>query len=413
MDKKEVILIVDDIPENLCVLGDMLGLEDYEVMVATNGAAALENARKKPTPDLILLDIMMPDMDGYEVCRRLKARHETRMIPVIFLSALQASIDKVKAFQSGGVDYIIKPFQIEEVLARVRTHLEIRSQRQALEKTNDELRQALQVGGILNRKLIKINEKLRISELLKSRFLSTMRSQIQYPLGSIMDMASQIATNEPAMEKVEMLADRIRAEAFDLDFQIRNIFFAAELEAGDAEPVITPVDVRSILQNAIHAMSSSAHEQSLEICLEVDNIPEAFFKTDAEKLNHIILNLLSNAITFSPADSRIRIGFCIDAGGLTLTVEDEGPGIPEESRDAVFERFRQLEAKTSNPRKGHGLGLSVVKALLDLLGGQIQLSRGSKGGALFTVIIPRYIPPEEASDTSFDGTPFNDDFKEI
>lgn len=126
MDKKSLILIVDDTPENLRVLGDMLELQGYEVLVSTNGLDALENARSKPEPDLILLDIMMPDIDGYEVCRRLKANTETSTIPVIFISALGLSDQKIHAFRDGAVDYITKPFQVEEVLARVNTHLQLK-----------------------------------------------------------------------------------------------------------------------------------------------------------------------------------------------------------------------------------------------------------------------------------------------
>lgn len=413
MDKKDVILIVDDIPENLQILGDILECEDYEVLVSTNGTDALENARQIPAPDLILLDIMMPDINGYDVCRQLKANPDTQMIPVIFLSARQDSIDKVKAFQVGGIDYIVKPFQIEEVLARVRTHLELRSQRQALEKTNAELRHALQVEGILNRQLIEINEKLRKSELLKSKFLSSVRSQIHDPLGSIMAMAGQIIKNEQAIDQVDTLAERIRSETFDLDFKMRNIFFAAELEAGDAEPVMASVDVRSLLQDAIQSLSRHAQEHSLHICIVGNNASDTFFETDAKKLNHIILNLLLNAITFSPDFGRIQISFHIEADVLTIEVEDEGPGIPEENRVAVFERFRQLDTVTARPRRGHGLGLSVVKALLDLIGGQIRLSQGEKGGARFTVSVLRPVRSEEDSDTSFNGESLNDDFEEM
>jgi CheY-like chemotaxis protein len=125
MDEKHVILIVDDTPENLRVLGDMLELEGYEVLVATNGPDALENARTTPAPDLILLDIMMPDMDGYEVCRRLKADADLKQIPVIFISALGMSDQKVQGFREGAVDYVTKPFQAEEVVARVHTHIQL------------------------------------------------------------------------------------------------------------------------------------------------------------------------------------------------------------------------------------------------------------------------------------------------
>ncbi|CAK0770910.1 Response regulator receiver sensor signal transduction histidine kinase [Gammaproteobacteria bacterium] len=410
MNKKDIILIVDDIPENLRVLGDILECQDYEVQVSTDGTAALKNAMAIPPPDLILLDIMMPVPNGFEICRRLKANLNTRAIPVIFLSALHESLDKVTAFKVGGVDYITKPFQTDEVLARVHTHLELHRQRQSLEIANTKLRQALLVEETLNRKLIEINEKLRRSELLKSRFLSSMHKEIDYPLGSIIAMANQLSTEELLQGQVKQLANRVQAEAFDLDFQIRNIFLAAELEAGDAQFTITLVDVRSILQDAIQILSRP-NQNHATVYMEGDH-EASFFETDAEKLKHIIVNLLSNAIKFSPAASQIRVCFRITAENFTLEVEDEGPGIPEEHREIIFERFRQLETITTHSHRGHGLGLAVVKATLDLLGGNIQLNPGLSGGSCFTVIIPRPIPANEDSYTSSNESLLYDDFEE-
>ena len=409
MDKNEVILIVDDIQENRKVLGDMLGNADYEVLVAADGPGALDIAGKNPSPDLILLDIRMPGMDGYDVCRRLKNDPATSAIPVIFLSALQEPVDKVTAFQAGGVDYISKPFRIEEVLARVRTHLELQSRRRALEQTNADLREALKMEEILNRRLIEINEKLRRSELLKSRFLSNVRSQIHSPLGSIMDMADRISADGGGTDD---LAERIRSEAFDLDFQMQNIFSAAELEAGDAEPAVEAVDVPAVIRDAVSAFARHARDRSLDIRLDGDPAGAAVFETDGRKLRQIILNLLSNAVTFSPPFGRIGIGFHVDDDTLSLWVEDQGPGIPAESRDAVFERFRQLDSENDIRRKGQGLGLSVVKALLDLLGGQIRLGPGSSGGARFTVVVPRAVRRGYDGDMSTDGTTLDDDFEE-
>ena len=138
MDDKPVILIVDDTPENLRVLGDMLEEEGYELLIATNGPDALETARTHPAPDLILLDIMMPGMDGYEVCGRLKADPETRKIPVIFISALGMADQKIQAFREGAVDYVTKPFQTEEVLARVHTHIQLKLHRDNLQLLVDQ-----------------------------------------------------------------------------------------------------------------------------------------------------------------------------------------------------------------------------------------------------------------------------------
>ncbi len=142
------ILIVDDNPDNLRLLTRLLSEHNYKVRVAPNGKRALATIRKEP-PDLVMLDIMMPGMDGFEVCRQLKEDEQTAGIPVIFVSAIHVTIDKVKAFSLGGVDYITKPFKTEEVLARLNTHLSLRSLQQQMEKKNSELQKALDEIKIL------------------------------------------------------------------------------------------------------------------------------------------------------------------------------------------------------------------------------------------------------------------------
>ena len=156
--KELSIVIVDDMPDNLRLLADILKDKGYKVRPAPSGARALATIRKEP-PDLILLDIMMPGMDGYEVCRQLKANESTKDIPIIFLSALNEVFDKVKAFKAGGIDFITKPFQVEEVLARVRTHLTIRAQQKAL---------ALQNAALLKKNML-ITEQAKKLELLATR----------------------------------------------------------------------------------------------------------------------------------------------------------------------------------------------------------------------------------------------------
>lgn len=160
METRQIVLIVDDTPENLRVLGDMMEQEGYEVQVAANGMDALDNAGAVPAPDLILLDIMMPEMDGYEVCRRLKADPELRKIPVIFISALGMSEQKVQGFREGAVDYISKPFQAEEVVARVNAHL-------TLKRQTDQLRYANEEMAVKNERLLDLQNVLaeKIAEL--------------------------------------------------------------------------------------------------------------------------------------------------------------------------------------------------------------------------------------------------------
>ncbi len=408
MPESRIILIVDDIPENLRVLGRMLEHEGHTVLVATSGAMALKIVLNSPRPDLILLDIMMPDLDGYEVCRRLKSAPETEAIPVIFVSGLLETLDKVAAFRAGGVDYITKPFQFEEVLARVRTHLMLRRQQERLANANSELRRALAGEEQLNRKLIEINEKLRTSEQPQTRFLAAMRSWFKRPRASIAALAAGIAGGGLAPEEVASQARAIQAQAFELDFQMGNIFLAAELEAGDTQPQIAPVAVGAALREAIRIFTPMAREHSLELRLADDGRGDILFPSDGEMLQQILANLLSNAIKFSLASGVVSLSSHVEGETLVLAVEDQGSGIPEESRAAIFTRFRRLNRGDACLPEGNGLGLSVVKALLDLMGGEIRLSPGAAGGARFTVLLPRLPAAGECGNGNLDDGKFEE-----
>src|SRR5919199_1846168 len=172
------ILVVDDLPENLRLLVDILQKQGYEVRPVPNGKLALSGARGF-LPDLILLDIMMPEMDGYEVCSQLKAEERTKNIPIIFISAINEVLDKVKAFQVGGVDYITKPFQVEEVLARVETHLAVRSLQKSLQAKNDDLAKS-------NDQLVKTNEELALTlQKLKATQEELIQSEKMAALGQL------------------------------------------------------------------------------------------------------------------------------------------------------------------------------------------------------------------------------------
>ncbi|HPS67303.1 MAG TPA: hybrid sensor histidine kinase/response regulator [Holophaga sp.] len=386
MNPTEKILVVDDEPlarENLRVFLEDIG---YEVLEAGNGETGLR-ACGDERPDLVLLDISMPGKNGFEVCRELKTIPELREIPVIFLSGLMETRDKLEAFASGGVDYVGKPFRLEEVEARVRAHLEIRRQRRELEESHRDLESALRAAQMSNRKLIEVNERLRESEALKSHFIAHMRNEINDPLGSILGLAGEICDKTLPIEQIHDLAGLIRSEAFQLEFQLRNIFCAAELEAGEATLAITRVDVVSLLQDAAETFASRARVKDQKVVAETaeDASP---FATDAGKLGIVLANLLANAIEFSPTGGRIDLRAFRKDEALVIQVEDQGAGLSEADRAQVFERFRQLETGHARPHKGQGLGLAVVKALVELLEGQVSVESQPGRGTKFTCLLP-------------------------
>ena len=404
MKPTETILVVDDEPMARVNLRAFLEDIGFAVIEADQGETGLE-ACIRDHPDLVLLDVSMPGKNGFQVCRELKAIPDLKETPVIFLSGLMETRDKLEAFAAGGVDYVNKPFRLEEVEARVRAHLELRRQRRELQESHQDLQKALDAARQANRKLLEVNERLRESEALKSHFIANVRNEINDPLASILGLADEIADPRLPAEQGRAMAGLIKREAFQLEFELRNIFCAAELESGEAFPSITKVDIGSVMQDTLEAFAGRALErgQTVTVHAAEDCSP---FATDAAKLRIILSNLLANAIEFSPAGSSIELRATLRDGALVLEVEDQGCGLSEADRSVIFESFRQLESGHTRSHRGQGLGLSVVKALAELLEGQISVESQPGMGATFTCLLPPWSRPEDLDTSSLDGNLF-------
>lgn len=252
-------------------------------------------------------------------------------------------------------------------------------------------RKAFSDLSVVNRKLLEMNRRLEQSESLKSNFLSNIRNEINNPLNAIIGMAGQLAAMGQGGKDIAALASMICSEANNLDFQLRNIFMAAELEAGEIDPHVVHVNVNAVVSDVVESFRHNAARKSVGIELELGR-PDGplLFSTDAEKLQVIVSNLLANAVEFSPAGDVISVSLDIDTeeGWLVLTVRDRGVGIAEEDHKRIFDRFTQLESGTTRSHLGHGLGLSITSALTDLLQGTIEVESKLGQGALFTVKLP-------------------------
>ena len=397
MTLPELILIVDDEAMIRAYLRHLLEDLGYRVLEAADGAQALQVCVLEH-PDMVLLDLRMPGMGGLEACRRIQERADLRDIPVIILSGTLDTEEKVKAFRAGAKDFVTKPFQFEEVHARVQVHLELRRQKEQLRASNEQMREALDEAGMLNRKLIDLNEKLRESEALKGDFLSNMRGEINNPLGAILGLAREISSL-PGAPEARHMAGLIAAEASRLDFQVRNIFCAADLEAGDARLNSGPVEVASLLLDVVDSFAGEIQAKAVRVTLEPGAPQELHARTDADKLRIVAANLLSNAIKFSSPGGLIRLRAAREEVGLVLEVMDHGPGIAQAERAEIFSPFKQLATGPSRPHPGQGLGLAVAAAVLDLLGGSIQVDSAPGGGATFICRIPD-LPDAEAGEGS-------------
>jgi signal transduction histidine kinase len=260
-----------------------------------------------------------------------------------------------------------------------------------LTKRLTDTRKALNDVMVMNEKIEKLNIKLADSERLKTNFLSNIRNEINNPLTSILGIAREMAVHVRDAERTRQMASMIYGEAFALDFQLRNIFTAAELEAGEATLAPAKFDPESLVRSVAGAFAHCAEEK--KVAIEVVFMPEQpgarqTFVTDPEKLHLVMANLIANAIEYNEEGKSVRIGASIGGGTFRFSVTDGGRGIPDGERERLFERFRQLDQGPSKRHKGHGLGLSITKALVDMLGGRISVSRPEQGGTHFDVVVP-------------------------
>lgn len=262
------------------------------------------------------------------------------------------------------------------------------------EELIDEIRQrfefnrnALNDMRMLTRKLEEMNHKLQVSERIKGRFLSNIRNEVNNPLSAIMGLASQLSEGGVDAELSGKAAAMIYAEAFNLDFQLQNVFVTAELEAGEAVPDFALVNVSGVISGCIAKLSRRIEEKLIH--LDVSLPGEKTFPTDAHKLETMVINLLANAVEFNREGGAVSVSADIQSSHLAIAVADNGPGIAATDLEAIFDRFRQLDVGTTKSHRGHGLGLSICRSLAELLGGTLDVDSRPGAGSRFVAILPR------------------------
>lgn len=377
------ILIVDDTPANLRLLSGMLVEQGYKVRLAPNGKLALTSARAIP-PDLILLDIKMPGMSGYEVCEQLKADPRTREIPVIFISALDQIEDKVKAFRFGGVDYVTKPFQVEEVSARVETHLALHTLQRQLAAANAELQAA--------------NAELEASNADLQAYAHTVAHDLKAPLGIVLGygklLESDLVHMSPheIVDNLEQITQSVRC-IVRTGHRMHNIIDALLLFASvrQADEVKSEEFDMGVVVGKVLARLAPDIEAAHAEMVTPETWPTAYGY--APWIEEVWANYISNALKYG-GDEESNVAPCIELGvhdaeeGVVhrFFVRDNGPGLALEEQARVFAPFTRFHHTRA---KGHGLGLSIVQRIVEKLGGQVGVDSAGRGqGCTFWFELP-------------------------
>jgi signal transduction histidine kinase len=269
----------------------------------------------------------------------------------------------------------------------------------------EKYKAAVEELNTLNKQLLELNQKLTESEAMKSHFISNITNEIINPFASILGLSKSIVEcPETDVARMKKMATMIHGEAFNLDFQFKNIFAAAEIEAGEIQPNISVVNVDELLSSLFGQYAREMERKSLTKVLtnlEASGQP-ILFRTDSDKLMLIVSNLLCNAINFNRKGKKVEITFCRNENGeLVINVTDEGIGISETNLNIIYDRFKRLDNGINSVNRGHGLGLSINKAYIDLLEGRLEVKSKENEGSTFSVIIPE--SPQQNNDYSEEG----------
>jgi signal transduction histidine kinase len=366
--KKQLILIVDDLKDNILILAKILQ-SDYQVIFATDGKTALTIAEEQ-LPDIILLDVMMPEMDGYEVCSRLKSNPKTNQIPVIFVTAKADASDELRGLEFGAVDYITKPLHPKIVRLRVGVHLDINQH-----KRNEE-------------KLLKEKMQAEAFSRAKTEFLSRMSHELRTPMNAVLGFAQLLEMDDLTADQKENVSEIINAGQHLLNL-INEILELAAIESGKLDLHITEFELNQSVKHSISLTKLSAAKRGIEI---IDNItPHQSLKLIADNMRfkQVLLNLMSNAIKYNQTNGQVILDYELIAEQqrVKINVADTGKGLSPEQMGLLFNSFERLGVK-SEEVQGTGIGLCITKQLVEAMHGELIVKSKVGEGSCFSVILP-------------------------
>lgn len=367
------VLIVDDLPQNIQVIGNTLRHYGIAVGYATNGMQAIQIAKTKPL-DLILLDIAMPEMDGYQVAAALKEKPETREIPIIFLTAYDQIDNVIKGFRTGAVDYITKPFNHDELLSRISTHLELKHSRDIINSQNKELSQ-------LNK--------------TKDRIFSIIGHDLRGPIGNINTILNSLISDFDFFNKedlFEMLLDISKSAGLTQNI-LDNLLFWAKSQRGEIAYNPENIELNVIIDENIELLNGCAKAKNISLITDLEEI--IYVYADDNMITTTIRNLITNAIKFSHKNSKIEIlvrdAQNIDSSKsmIEIAVKDYGVGICEANLNKIFQSNIHFTTYGTNNEKGTGLGLNLCKEFVQRHGGKITVESEENKGSIFRFTLPK------------------------
>ncbi|MAE66125.1 MAG: hypothetical protein CMJ18_17780 [Phycisphaeraceae bacterium] len=380
------VLIVDDLEDNRCVLVDALEDEQLILEKACDGEEALRKVRDS-APDLVLLDVVMPGMDGIEVCRLIKASEATARVPIILVTALGEDRHVIDGLNAGATDYVAKPFAGQVVRARVRAALRSKLAQDTLQQRNDEIAQLNEVIEQKNRKLTVLTETAH-------RFVDNVAHEFRTPLSVIKEFASIIeeGLSGPVTEQQREHLKFIEGAARELAQMVDDFLDSSKLKARTLRVDRRNHAVASLIEGVLPMLESRAASRRIGINVQVSSdMPPVF--ADRDKVARVILNLVVNAIKFSPEQSTVTIRASTrSADDVEIQVIDSGPGMPPEETSRIFERFRQVGEVSRDGVKGFGLGLNIARELVWLNLGTLGVRSDVGSGSVFYFTLPALNP---------------------
>lgn len=353
------ILIVDDDPVNSSILFNYLSGMGFQVLVAQDGEAALEETQSQ-TPDVILLDILMPGLDGFEICRLLKNQPDTRDIPIIFMTALSNTRDLITGFEMGAVDYITKPFTPEEILVRVTTHLTLYQQRVELDHLN----------------------------AMKNKFFEIISKDMTEVLSSLVSLSDFLvmAVSQIPGENVHGAARMVETSVQNAVKLLENLSYWAKIQNGTFAFQPEVLDLHELVLENIVQLRGHARAKQIDLCHSIR--ADTYVYTDYASISTILHNLLANALWFTQNGGKVDVSAKISDRFVQVTVSDTGIGIRTEDLQKLFRIDQKFRRHGTAGEHGTGLGLVLCKDLVEIGGGQIWVESAVDRGSSFTFTLP-------------------------